>query len=63
NKQIRKADLYYRGLINKSRAHSKRTKVCNKLKIPVSNGKTFLKIINMLDISLERIDKILNERP
>ena len=63
NNHINKTDLYQRGLINQEAASIKRTRICNKLKIPVSNGKTFLNIINMLGISLERIDKILNEKP
>ncbi|MCF7923950.1 MAG: ribonuclease M5 [Candidatus Izimaplasma sp.] len=59
---IKLSDLYNRGLVNKRNANINRIKVCDSLEIPVSNGKTFLKMINLLDISLERVDEILNEK-
>jgi len=53
------SDLLKRGLINKSKAKNLRDKLCKTLNIPFSNGKTLLKTLNMLEISLERIDEII----
>jgi len=52
-------DLIVRGLANKKGSALLRKKVVKELNIPYSNAKTFLKYINMLKISLERIDEIL----
>jgi ribonuclease M5 len=54
-------DLMIRGLANQEKASILRKKVCQKLNIPFSNAKTFLKYINLLNISLERIDQIIYE--
>ncbi len=54
-------DLYKRKLINHPQAFELRKNICEKLEIPVANGKTFLKYLNMLGIELERVDKIIYE--
>jgi len=50
------ADLYERGLCGCRDAETNRERLCAKLGLPKSNGKTLLKWLNMLDISLERMD-------
>ncbi|MBI9009973.1 MAG: ribonuclease M5 [Tenericutes bacterium] len=54
-------DLSRRDLINKTNAKRKREILCKSLNIPLSNGKALLKYINILGISLERIDKIIGK--
>ncbi|MGE4571448.1 MAG: ribonuclease M5 [Candidatus Izemoplasmatales bacterium] len=54
-------DLMVRKLANSSHSRNLRKKVCESLHIPFSNAKTLLKYLNLLNISLERIDEILNE--
>ncbi len=55
------SDLFKRGLMNKSGSRNLRLKLCKELNIPLSNGKTLLKTLNMLEINLERIDEIIGE--
>lgn len=59
--KITLSDLMKRGLANNPRAAILRKKVCSILNVPFSNSKTFLKLVNLLDISLERIDDIIYE--
>lgn len=54
-------DMMIRGLANQPNSGILRKKVCEKLNIPLANSKTFLKYINLLNISLERIDEIIDE--
>ncbi|QLY40471.1 ribonuclease M5 [Hujiaoplasma nucleasis] len=54
-------DLMVRKLANSIHSRNLRKKVCESLHIPFSNAKTLLKYLNLLNISLERIDEILNE--
>lgn len=54
-------DLMRRGLANSPQAGLLRKKICQRLNLPFSNGKTFLKLVNLLNISLERIDDIIYE--
>lgn len=60
-KHIFLKDLMKRGLANYSFANQRRKKVCEVLNIPFSNAKTFLRYVNLLNISLERIDEIIYE--
>lgn len=53
--------LRERNLINTWNASINRMKVCRILNIPYGNGKTFLKYLNLLKVSIERIDEILYE--
>lgn len=59
SKTIAKEDLLARKLINYKDSKTKREKLCKSLNIPVCNGKTLLKYLNILNINLERIDKSL----
>lgn len=59
--QIIVKDLLDRGLIISEGSRNYREKLCKSLNIPVSNGKAFLKYINILGISIERIDEIIEE--
>lgn len=59
NQKIQLKDLMDRRLANCEDASLRRKQVCQTLNIPFSNTKTFLKYINLLDISLERIDEII----
>jgi ribonuclease M5 len=54
-------DLIVRDLINKPGSKVKREFLCKSLNIPFSNGKKLLKYINILNISLERIDQIIGK--
>lgn len=58
-KKIAIKDLSDRGIINKSNSKYIRNYLCKALNIPVFNGKSFLKAINILNISLEKIDLII----
>lgn len=60
-KTITYFDLYNRGLLSKIGSKSRREKLCKSLKIGLFNGKALLKHLNMLNISLERIDNIVYE--
>ncbi len=52
-------DLMKRNLTNHSQAKILRTTLCKELNIPLFNGKALLKYLNLLNISLERIDEII----
>ncbi len=52
------ADLMKRKLVNHENAKTYRYKLCKSLNIPVFNGKALLKYLNLLGVSLERIDSI-----
>ena len=52
-------DLMIRGLANQENSSYLRKKLCKELFIPYSNVKTLLKYLNLLNISLERIDEII----
>lgn len=54
---ITKEDLIKRKLVNYNNSKTLREKLCKSLNIPLCNGKTLLKYLNILNISLERIDK------
>jgi ribonuclease M5 len=56
---IRRKDLIDRGLSNQENSAKKRKILCHHLHIPFANSKTLLKYLNLLQISLERIDEIL----
>ncbi|HKL47676.1 MAG TPA: ribonuclease M5 [Candidatus Izemoplasmatales bacterium] len=58
---IRRKDLVIRGLANVENSAKKRKILCEQLQIPFANSKTLLKYLNLLNISLERIDEILYE--
>ena len=51
-------ELFDLNLINQEMAGKNRKTVCERLHLPFCNGKTFLKLINMLDISLSRIVEV-----
>jgi len=55
------SDLMKRGLANSQKAAVLRKKVCRGLNLPFSNAKTFLKYLNLLNISLERVDELIDE--
>lgn len=57
--QITIKDLMVRDLINHSQSKRLRAKLCSDLNIPFFNGKALLKYLNLLNISLERIDEII----
>jgi len=59
--QITLSDLMKRGLANHPQAGVLRKKICQVLNLPFSNAKTFLKYVNLLNISLERMDEIIDE--
>ena len=58
---IKRKDLLNRGLISNANSAYFRNLLCEKLNIPYFNGKALLKNLNMLGISLERIDEIIHE--
>ncbi|MFA7724507.1 MAG: ribonuclease M5 [Candidatus Izemoplasmatales bacterium] len=53
-------DLMNLKLINTPSAAKRRMIVCKALRIPFCNGKTFLRFINMLDISLSKIVEVIS---
>lgn len=53
-------DLIIRGLAHSQGSQLLRKKICKSINIPLSNAKTLLKFLNMLEVSMERIDEILN---
>lgn len=59
--RINVADLVKRGLSNQENSAKKRKILCQALNIPFANSKTLLKYLNLLNISLEKVDDILNE--
>ena len=61
-KNIKIQDLRKRNLVNLSGSKRRRYILCKSLNIPLSNGKTLLKYLNILDISLERIDDIFEKQ-
>lgn len=54
-------DLADRKLINHSDSRNRRLTLCKCLNIGFSNGKTLLKNLNMLGITLERIDSVIGK--
>ncbi len=54
-------DLVDRGLINKKNSRNNRKSLCKSLNIEMSNGKTLLRNLNMLGITLERIYNLIHE--
>ncbi|MFA5697254.1 MAG: ribonuclease M5 [Candidatus Izemoplasmatales bacterium] len=58
--KITMTDLANIKLVNCQSAFVRRKFVCEALMIPVCNGKTFLRYINMLDISLSRIVEVMS---
>ena len=59
---ITSKELENRDLINKKNSKLKRENLCKSLNIPFFNGKALLKYINILGISLERIDDIIGNK-
>ena len=53
------ADLFTLDLINHPFAAHNRALLCERLHLPFCNGKTLLKYVNMLDISLSRIGEVM----
>jgi len=49
------------GLLNGSHSQEQRKVACEGLHIPVCNGKTFLKMINMLTIPVSRIREVMQK--
>ncbi len=60
--EITAADLHKRKLTNHPNSKHRRSALCKSLNIPLFNGKALAKYLNMLGISLERIDAIINEK-
>lgn len=54
-------DLMDRKLVNYSQSGFLREKICKELNIPRFNGKAFVKHLNLLSISIERIDEIIGQ--
>jgi ribonuclease M5 len=54
--------LLKRKLINFPNSAAMRKHICEELYIPYANGKTFLKYLNLLGISIERIDDLIHEQ-
>lgn len=61
SKQINTHDLMVRNLVNHSQSRFLRETLCKKLNIPIFNGKALVKHLNLLNISLERIDAIIGQ--
>ncbi len=61
NKEITMADLYDLGLVGAEDSSLLREKVGNDLHIGFTNAKTFLKRINILDISLEDLQNTVRK--
>ena len=55
-------DLYRLGLIGEENSSELRNKICLKLNLGHTNAKTFLKRINMFGLTIQDIEKALNER-
>lgn len=55
-------DLYILGLLGKEDSKQKREYLCSRLHIGSPNGKTLLKRLNFLQITLEKVREILNEK-
>lgn len=53
-------ELLQRKLVNFPKSAIMRAYICEKINIPYANGKTFLKYLNMLGITIERIDEIIH---
>jgi ribonuclease M5 len=58
-KSISMADLRSRSLVGTPASGMFRRVVCERLGLPPSNGKTFLKWLNMLAISIEQVDEVI----
>lgn len=56
---IQLSDLIERNLAQTDFSKERRTGLCKKLNIPYLNGKTFLKYLHMMDMSLSRLDDLL----
>ncbi|HPJ23717.1 MAG TPA: ribonuclease M5 [Bacillota bacterium] len=56
---ITRKDLVERRLIDCESSSDNRRQLCKSLNIPVSNGKALLKTLNMLGVSIERIDELI----
>ncbi|MBN2504528.1 MAG: ribonuclease M5 [Bacilli bacterium] len=52
-------DLRIRGLLGDKHSALKRNEVSSKLGIPPANGKTFVKLLNMLSIDIHTLDEVL----
>jgi ribonuclease M5 len=55
---ITRQELFDLQLINHEMARKNRQTVCERLHLPFCNGKTFLKLINRMDINLSRIVEV-----
>ena len=58
-KNISIKDIIQRNLINKENSSLLRNKLCKALNIPVCNGKSLLKTLNILKISIDKIDSLI----
>ena len=56
------SDMIKLGLIGASDSHLKREYIANIFNIGEPNGKTFVKRINMLNISYEKLEVLINEK-
>ncbi len=56
---ITNADLHTRGLIGQRDSSARRQKVCDALGIGLANGKTLLNKLNMFNIDLTTIDRVM----
>jgi len=55
-------DLCKRGIINVKGSKTTREKLCKSLNIALFNGKALLKYLNILNITLERVDDIIEKQ-
>lgn len=53
------SDMMERKLINYPESKMKRNLICDKLKLPHCNGKTLLKIMNMLHLTTVQLDEVI----
>lgn len=60
-KNISYNDLYIRGIINIKGSKTARKNLCKSLNIALFNGKALLRYLNMLNITLERVDEIIEK--
>lgn len=59
--KITTKDLMKRGLMGASDAKKARDRLCKSLNLPVLNSKSFAKTLTMIDITLERIDELIEQ--
>jgi len=60
-KNINRNDIYKRKIVDFPNSQNLRKLICKELNIPFSNGKTFLRYLNLINVKIERIDEIIYE--